>query len=98
MDNQNHGLLAQYLTISSIQRQGNVISQEVKEIKEKICFGRNPDPLIMTKKYCEPYVLGIIFCFNNCNSQIKKKKWYASVNHSDAYAAGNKYNIRPNVK
>lgn len=52
----------------------------------------------MTKKYCEPYVLGIIFCFNNCNSQIKKKKWYASVNHSDAYAAGNKYNIRPNVK
>lgn len=52
----------------------------------------------MTKKYCEPYVLGIIFRFNNCNSQIKKKKWYASVNHSDAYAAGNKYNIRPNVK
>lgn len=49
------------------------------------CKGKS---LIKMKKYCEPYVLGIIFFFfNNCNSHVKKKKWYASVNHSDAYAA-----------
>lgn len=39
------------------------------------------------KKYCEPYVLGIIFFFLITVILKLKKKWYASVNHSDAYGA-----------
>ena len=43
--------------------------------------------LIKMKKYCEPYVLGIIFFFLITVILMLKKKWYASVNHSDACAA-----------